>query len=150
MRDFDYRSQIEVCERRSNRRSRLRRREFLPQLRVQLIELPHFAISTPTEIAVPCVPQVVKRESLESTSRVKSRSHFSGGTLVVNKTVLAGRVDGLFVQTHRLKVAMFNPGELGAHKRKLVAERRRTILRPLPELRDMGYQQVVEFFLGIG
>src|SRR3984893_5585932 len=83
----------------------------LPELRIHLIELPHLAIGSPPQIAVPGVSQVEMRYFIEATRRVEARSQFIGERLIVNKAVGACRADGLFVEVHGIERAAFDPGD---------------------------------------
>ena len=52
----------------------------------------------------------------------------------MDKAVCASRVDGPFVQAHRIKIAAFDPGNFSANQRGAVLEVLRAILRPDIEL----------------
>ena len=65
---------------------------------MKLFELPHLAISSPTQIAVTGVLQIHAGDLLEATGCVEAGSEFIGERFIVNKAVGAGRADGLFVE----------------------------------------------------
>ena len=65
---------------------------------MELFELPHLAISSPAQVAVPRVPQIGMGDRLEAARCVEAGSQFIGERLIVNKAVGAGRADGLFVE----------------------------------------------------
>src|SRR6202140_1536894 len=102
----------------------------LPELRIHLIELPHLAIGSPPQVAVPGVSQVEMRYFIEATGRVEARSKFVGERLIVNKAICAGRADGLFVQTFGIEVAALQAGDLGANQCGAVFEILRAVLSP--------------------
>src|SRR6266481_3011093 len=74
VRHFDYRREIKVFDRRSDRAGKSGRWFFLLEVRKQLIELPHLPNCSPTEVAVPSVPQVPMRDLLETSCPVEARS----------------------------------------------------------------------------
>src|SRR5215467_8632348 len=92
-----------------------RRASVLPQLRMELIELPHLAIGSPSEITPPCVSQVDMRDLVETTRRVKAVSQLVGERLGVDKAGSARRHDGPLVQVHRRERAPLNTGNLCAN-----------------------------------
>src|SRR5712675_2282775 len=92
------------------------------EVRIRLVKLAHLAISSPTQVAVPGVSQVELRDLLEAPCRVEARSEFIGQRLIVEKTVGAGRTDGLFVKAHRLNLAAFNARDLGGYERRTTLE----------------------------
>jgi hypothetical protein len=63
---------------------------FRPKVRVDLLELSHLSVGSPTEVAVASLPQVQMRDVLESTRRVEPRGEFVGKRLIVNKAVCLG------------------------------------------------------------
>src|SRR3954466_13151844 len=88
---------------------------ILPELRIQLVELPHLTIGSPTYIAMPGVPQVRAGDLIEATSHVEARGDFVGDCLIVDKSVFACRADGLFVEALGIQQATFNTRDLRAH-----------------------------------
>src|SRR3954451_3330511 len=61
LRDLEDGGELEVFDGRTDRAPRARHRRLVPELRIELIELPHLAIGSPTEVAVPGVSQVEVR-----------------------------------------------------------------------------------------
>src|SRR6516165_2864449 len=102
----------------------------LPQLGMELIELPHLAIGSPSEIAPPCVSQVDMRDLVETTRRVKAGSQLVGERFVVDKAVSACRHDGALVQVHGLERPSLDSGNLSADQRCTILEVLRTSRRP--------------------
>ena len=94
------------------------------------VELPHLAIGSPTEVAVPGIPQVPMRDLLETACRVEARSEFVGERLIMDKAVCVRRADRLLVEALGIKLAAFDACDLGAHQRGAVFEILRAILRP--------------------
>src|SRR5262249_53412533 len=115
---------------------------FRPQLRIELIELPHLAVSAPTEIAVPGIPQIGMRDLFEATCRVAARGEFYGERFVVNKAVSARRADSLVVETLGIELASFDASDLGAHQRRAIFEVVGAVLRPYFELFVVSGQRV--------
>ena len=60
----------------------------------------------------------------------------------MNKAVVAGRADGLFVEALGIELAAFDAGDLGADQRGAVLEILRAVLRPDLELLVMGGQRL--------
>ena len=56
LRHLDHGREVEVFDRRRDRARRAGRRLFRPKVRIQLLELPHLAIGSPTQVAVAGVP----------------------------------------------------------------------------------------------
>ena len=103
LRHFDHGREVEVFDRRRDRARRTGRRLFLSEMRIELIELPHLAVGSPTQVAVARLPQIDMRKIFETARRVETRGEFVGERLVVNKAVRARRADGLFIQAHRIE-----------------------------------------------
>src|SRR6516162_1379751 len=101
---------------------------------MELVELPHLSIGSPSEIAPPCVSQVEVSDLLEAARRVKAGSQLVGECLVVDKVVCACRKDGLFVKVHGIGRAATNPGNLRTNQRSAVSKILRAVFRPDLEL----------------
>src|SRR5258708_33935856 len=84
----------------------------------------------PTDITMPGISQVRLGDCFKTTRRVESRGQFMGERLVVDKTVCAGRADGLFVKALGIEFAAFAPGDLGGDQRGAIFEVLRTIFCP--------------------
>ncbi len=58
LRHLDHGREVEMFDRRADRAGRPGRRLFRPELRIQLLELPHLAVGAPAEIAVAGIAQI--------------------------------------------------------------------------------------------
>src|SRR6266851_8421362 len=119
-----------MFDRRTNGARRARKRVFLSEVWIRLVELPHLPVGSPMEITVTGVPQIQVRELLEPTRRVKACGQFVSDRLIVNKAIGAGRTDRLLVETFTIEIAAFDPGDLCADKCSAVLEILRAVLRP--------------------
>src|SRR6185436_11474771 len=117
---------------------------------VSLLELPHFSVGAPLPVAVPGVPEVGPGNPLEATTRVKTRRQLVGERLVLNKLVLACRLDGRFVQVLGVQLSTFDAGDFRADQERAVLEVLRAVLRPFPELAVVGGQglEMLTAFIG--
>src|SRR3984893_18358556 len=106
----------------------------LPELRIHPIELPHLAIGSPPQVAVPGVSQVEMRYFIEATGRVEARSKFVGEALVLDKPILARCSDRLLVQPHGIKVPAIEASKLCRHQCVLIPESRWVVFGPLAQL----------------
>src|SRR6516165_10555924 len=102
LRNLDNRSEVKMFDRCRDRSRRTWRRQFAPQIRVQLIELPHLAIGPPTQITVPGVSQIRLSDRLKTARRVKPGREFVSERLIVDEAIFGCRADGLFVKTFSL------------------------------------------------
>src|SRR5215469_3042253 len=134
LRDLDHRREIETVDRRFDRPRWCRPATVLPQLRMELIELPHLSIGSPSEVTPPCVSQIEIRDLLESARRIKAGSQLVGERFVMDKTVCACRRDGAVVKVHGIERASLDTGNLSADQRSTILEVWRTIDRPGPKL----------------
>src|SRR5207253_1306445 len=107
---------------RADRAPRARHRRLLPELRIDLIELPHLAIGSPPQVAVAGFRQVRACARLEPTRRIEPRGQLVGYGLVVDKAVGACRADGLFVKLLGIERAAFEARDLRTHERRTVFE----------------------------
>ena len=94
--------------------------------------------------------RVAKAWPIETARRVEARSQFVSQRLVLDKTVCAGRADGVFVQAHRFEVATFDARDLCSHRRCTVFEILRAVLRPNFKLLVVSCQslEMLLFFSG--
>ena len=97
-RDFDHRSQIEVLNRCQYRRRRISDRLVHSELRIELLELANLSVGSPAQVAVPRVPQIGRRDLLETARRVEASRKLVGNRLVVYEAVFVRRADGLLIQ----------------------------------------------------
>ena len=101
-----------------------------------------FPVGSPTQVAVPGVPQIRVRDLLETTCRVEARREFVGERLIVDKAVCVRRADGLFVEVHGIEVAAFDACDLRTHQCRAIFEILRAILRPYFELSVVSGQSL--------
>src|SRR5262245_41674819 len=113
----------------------------MPQLRMELIELPHLSVGSPPKIAPPRVSQVEMRDLLETARRVKAGSQLVGERLVVDEAVCACRHDGALVQVHGIERASLDTGNLCAYQRCTIFEVLRTIRCPGLKLLPVSRQR---------
>jgi len=117
LRDLYHGGQIEVFDRCDHRRCRAKRLLFGPQQRIPRLELPHLAVSAPTQVAVASVLQVNTGYFSKTSGRVEARRQFVGKGFDMDKAALLRRVDGLFVKQLSLDHAPFDAGDLGVDQR---------------------------------
>src|SRR5262249_14892331 len=110
---------------------------FRLQAEMKTIKLPHFSVRTPGDVAGAGAPQVSVGDLVEPACAVKSRSTLISDALVVDEAACARQLDRLFVQAHRVKVTVFDPGNFGADQRAAVFEIFLAVLRPSFELSAM-------------
>src|SRR5262249_25686112 len=126
--------QVELLDGRLHRAHQIQWSMLLFEVGMQVLELSYLSIGPPLEIAEPGVPQVKPRDPVESPGGVEARCKFQSERLVVNEAVCAGRVDRLFVQAHRVQIAILDSGHFGADQGGTVLEVLRAILGPDVEL----------------
>src|SRR5258705_5856942 len=119
-----------------------RRVLVLPQPRMQLIELPHLSIGSPSEIAMPRVFEVETCKLLQAARGVKAGSQLVGERFVVDETICACRRDGLFVKALGIELPPFDPRDLGADQCRTILEVLRAVRRPSPELPVMRCERL--------
>src|SRR6476620_7620926 len=73
LRDFDHRREIELFDRCFDR-SHWARRALVLLPRMELIELPHLSVGSPSKIGSPCASQIETRNLREATRCVKTGS----------------------------------------------------------------------------
>src|SRR5215813_9928339 len=130
LRDLDHRRDIELFDRRFDRPRWTRFALVQSQLRVELLELPHFSVGSPPEVAAPCVSEIELRDLLEAACCVKAGSQLVGERLVVDKAIRACRHDGAFVQVHGVERASLETGNLCGYQRCTIFEVLRTMRCP--------------------
>src|SRR5580658_5629356 len=99
-------------------------------MRMKLLELPHLAIGSPPQIAVAGVLQIHAGDLLESARGIEAGSEFVGERLIVNKTVVARRADGLFVEALGIELPAVETSDFGGDQRRTVREILGAVLRP--------------------
>src|SRR5246127_4696013 len=126
-----------------NRPRRSGRDPFGPEVWVHLVELPHFSIGSPEQIAAARVLEVGMGIGLEATGSVEARGHFVGERLVVDQAVVAGRSDGLVIETLSIELPPVKAGDLGADQRGATRKVFRAVFGPLLELAVVGGQALL-------
>src|SRR5215831_16118376 len=99
-----------------------------------MVELLYFAISSPTEIAVPGFPQISIRDFVEPACRVEARGDLVGNRLIMDESVRVCGADRLFIEAHRVEVAAFYSCDFRANQGGAIFEILGAILRPYFEL----------------
>src|SRR4029077_10378277 len=103
--DFDYGRQIQELRRRHDRAGRAPSWLLLPELGIELVELPYFAVSSPAEIAIPGLPQICIRDLVEASRRKEAGGKLARNRLIVNESVFVRRAHGLFIKTFGIEQA---------------------------------------------
>src|SRR6516162_10502860 len=134
LRHLDHGREVELFDRRLDRARWTRRPLVLPQSRMELIELPHLSVGSPSEIAGSGLPQISVCDRLEAARRVEAGSQLVGERLVVDEAVCPCRRDGALVKVHGLERASLDTGNLSADERRTIFEVLRTNRRPGPKL----------------
>src|SRR5262249_22831367 len=116
------------------RGGRMRNHRLLAKARLQLLELPHLAIGSPTEVAVAGVPQIGIGDLMEASCRIEACRDLPSDRLIVDKAVHLRGANRLLVQAHSVEVATFDARDLCAHQRCAVLEILRAMLCPYFEL----------------
>src|SRR5262245_37036841 len=119
-------------------------------MRIAFLELPYLSVGTPPPVAIPGVSEVGPGNPLEATTRVEARRQLVGERLVLNKLVLACRLDGRFVQPLGIQLPAFDPGNFGANQCGAVFEVLRAMLRPDIELSLMKGQSFQMLYALVG
>src|SRR6516164_7651453 len=134
LRGFNHCREIEMFDRRFDRARWHLRALVLPQSRIELIELPHLSVGSPSQIAGSGLPQISVCDRLEAARRVEAGSQLVGERLVVDEAVYPCRRDGALVELHGLERAPLDTGNLSADERRTIFEVLRTNRRPGPKL----------------
>src|SRR5262245_38837102 len=95
---------------------------FVGEIGILRLELPDLAVGAPLSVAGPRVPQVSRRNPVETARRVESRGELRGERLDVHETVRTRRSDGLFVQTHRIEFSALDSRDPRGHQGGAVLE----------------------------
>jgi hypothetical protein len=107
---------------------------FLPQVRVEGVELFHLAERTPAVVAVSRVAEIGVGDRLEAPRQIKPRGDLMGQTLVLHEAVLPGRLNRLLVEVHRIEGAVLDASDFGGEQRGAVGEILGAALGPRLEL----------------
>src|SRR3984957_13076441 len=140
LRGLEHRPDIQIPDGRANGSGGRSMDWCVAEMRMKLFELPHLAIGSPTQIVVTGVLQIHAGNLLETAGCVKAGSELIGERLILNKTVGAGRADGLFVETLCIELLAFETSDLGGDQRRTVREIIGAVRRPHLELLVMGSQ----------
>src|SRR5712671_6721209 len=99
-------------------------------MRVQLVELSHFGVGSPSLVAVPSFSEVEIRECFEAPRRMEPRGQLIRQSFVLEEALLARGPNGLLIQTFGLQFPAFQASNLRANQRRSVCEILWTVLRP--------------------
>ena len=97
---------------------------------MHILKLPHFAVRSPTNIAVARSSQIEASKLFETTRAVKARGQFVSERLVLDEAVVAGGADRLFIETLRIEFSVLEAGDLGAREYSAAFEVLRAAMRP--------------------
>ena len=111
---------------------------LLAKVRVELIELPHLALGSPTQVAVPRLSEIGARTRLEPARTVETPGHLVRERLDAGKAARAGRSDGLFVQSFGVQFPSVETGDLCADQRRTAREILGAIRGPFEKSLVMG------------
>src|SRR3954447_1984230 len=104
-----------MLDRRTNNRDGMLRL-WTGQIRIKQIELPYLAVGAPAEITIPRLAQMGVGGGLGAARVVEPGGRLMGNRFVVNKTVVTGRSNGLFIEAHGIEFAAFDPGDFRAYQ----------------------------------
>src|SRR5581483_4644988 len=139
-RHLDHGCEVELLDGCPNRGHRAGVWLLQPELREPVLELPHLAVSSPTSVAVACIPQIEAGNLFKSACRVEVGGQFVSDGLVMNETAFSGRLDGSFIKTLGVELPALKTRNFGADEGGAVREILGTILRPCIELAMVGRQ----------
>src|SRR5262245_20128889 len=117
---------------------------------MKLIQLPHLAVGSPTQIAGPGLPQIGVCDSREAASRVEASRKLVGDRLVVDKAVGTRGRDGALVEVHGIERPSFDTGNLSADQRSTVLEVLRAVRRPALKLSLVTLKRLPVLVVRIG
>src|ERR1043166_745623 len=132
--DLDYRREIELLDRCFDRAHGTRCALVLPESRMKLIQLPHFAVGSPSQIAGPSLPQISVSDHLEVACGVEAGGQLIGEGLVMDKFARSRRLDRRLVKTLGVQRATFEASDLSADQRCTILEVLRANRRPAMKL----------------
>ena len=146
LRDLDHRGQIQEFAPCHDRARCAASRVLFREVGIELVELPYFAVSPPTEIAITGLPQIHLRDLFEASCPVEPGSNFVGNRLIVDESIGVRRVDGLFVKAFGVDHAALYSCDFGSHECGTVFKILRAMLRPYFEL-SVVCSQSLEMFV---
>ena len=120
LRGLDDGFEIEVLDRYPDRAFRACRRGLVLQMRVGLIQLFHFEVGTPADVAGPGVAQIGVRTRLQTACRIEMRRAFAGDRLVLHEGIFPRGTNGRLIELLGLEFAPLEAGNLGADQRAAV------------------------------
>jgi hypothetical protein len=132
------------------RRSSGTRRGYFTQARQARVELPDLAVCTPACKATARIAKVGAGSGRPTAGDTESRGQLVCDAFVLDKAVLAGRFNRLFVQMHGVEVPTFDAGDLGRHQGVLVGKRRRIVVGPFAQLFAVPGQELAPPGLLVG
>src|SRR4051812_4229853 len=142
LRYLDHGSQIQLVDGRLDRARGTGEGLLVLYRRVRLLELSHLPSGSPTQVAVPGLPQVGVPDLLETAYKVKAGRNFVGDALNVYEAILSCRADRLLVEAHGVQVAALYSCNLRTCQCRAIFEILRTILRPYFELLVVSRQSL--------
>src|SRR5260370_16109426 len=122
----------------------------LEEFWMKVLELWYLAERAPTKIAIPRVPQIGGGDGLKAARRVEPRGHLMGQPRVLHESIVAGRLNGLLVQTHGVGVSPFEAGDLGRYQGVLIGESRWIVVGRLVQPFCVRRQEVAPPALLVG
>src|SRR6516165_11412471 len=114
LRGFNHCREIEMFDRRFDRARWHSRVLVLPQMRIELIKLPHLSVGAPSQVAVAGVTQIPVCDLGEITCSVEAGGKLVGERFVLDETACACRGHSKLVQVHGVKRPSLNAGDLGS------------------------------------
>src|SRR5579864_283034 len=115
---------------------------IFPEIRIQLVELSHFAVGSPPLIAAFSVLQVSAGNFVEPASCIEPCGNFVGEPLVMDKAICMRGANGLFIELLRVEQTAFDTGDLRAYQCGTVFEVLRAMLCPYFELPVVSAQSL--------
>src|SRR5262249_21232014 len=135
LRGPDHRREVELLDRRADRRPNRQGSGRLAEMRPRGVELSHLAGGAPAQVAVPRVPQVRVRDRLEPARGVEAGRALVRERLVLNEPVLAREANGLLVAAFRVELPAVEACDLCGDQRGAIREVLGTAPRKARELR---------------
>jgi hypothetical protein len=115
---------------------------FVGEIGILRFELPDLSVGAPAAITVMGIAQIRSRDRLEAPRSVETSRQLVGERLVLNKLVLACRLDSRFVEALGIQLSAFYAGDFRVDQQRAVLEILRTVLSPFRKLFVMGGQSV--------
>src|SRR2546428_3858878 len=122
LRDLEDCSEVQMLDGRPDGAPRIGRQLLRAEMGMKVIELPHLAVGTPAQIAVPRLPQIYLGDPLDSARRVEAPGELVRQCLVVDEAVRSCRSDRPLVEPHRVGIAALDARGLGGSEYGSVPE----------------------------